>query len=385
MEAKDNAIDTIREKERKNTLIMLWFLVGVGVALIGVLIVVLVMSVLRSRDVVEAVIEEEVAPEVIVIDEETNVNSGSVAIDNDGEAKEFFGKYVIDNVTVELTDGLYENSEEGKSVFVVANGGKLVLSNAKINENVANVPAVVVLSGGEVVFKDVDITTTLSEANGIDMLGGVLSAEGLSVVTFGQKSIGVNAENGSEVVLLNSELHTGGEGAPMLYVEGAVTLEKVSGTAMAGQVAVVEGASTINMSECNFAANGNGLFGDESIGLFYIYRKNERGSMEDMAHIVISSSTLNVNVNNTYFEAVPVFNATNTFLDIALADDTISLYVEANFVQATGSDEWGAEGENGAYVHIEANNMNITNSIRSVDDISEVVWYYDEFDDGNQE
>jgi hypothetical protein len=355
---------------------------------------------------------------VEVDDEETKnteLSSGGVVTEIDGKSVEYTGAYVVDGIEATISSGTYESTKDDEVVFLVINGGSLVIdgdvtinktgsenfqgrgdeysfygtnsaivvvgdgssatiNGAKINTSVSGANAVVATNGGMVGISDSSISTTKDNSRGLHAtFKGAIEADTVTITTVGGSCATLATDRGEGTVIANNmTLSTEGAGSPLIYSTGAITVFDSTGVATGAQIAVVEGKNSITLEDCDFSTTGKGNRNDVDNAAIMIYQSMSGDAGVGTGTFTADDCKFTVLANSDVYNTTPFFFVTNTEATIKLTDVTADFYEDSYFVLAAGTDEWGRAGANGGKVTIDASNLTATNTTLGVDEISSV-------------
>lgn len=417
----------VRKKRLKRKAeVSVWIKVGIGVVILVIAIVTIIIlnrnwGVVR-KDCVDDV-SDECAKEIVNSKSEGNavgvintaLTGGSVEVVIDGKTVTYAGAYVVDGIEAEIVSGTYESVLDDEAVFLVINGGSLKidgdvairksgtadfqgrgdsysfyglnsavvvvgegssasLKGVKITTDVSGANAVVATNGGEVVIEGATIETSADNSRGLHATyGGSINADGVSIATQGGSSASLATDRGAGTLVAdNMELTTAGAGSPLIYSTGSIKVLNSKGTSTGAQIAVVEGKNSIELSGCDFSANGIGNRGSVDNAGVMIYQSMSGDASVGKGTFTVTDSTLAVLSSSSVYNEVPFFFVTNTEAAIDLTSTAISFSPFEKFILATGTSEWGRSGSNGGKVTVTTSGLTATNTEVEVDSISSV-------------
>ena len=343
----------------------------------------------------------------------TELSSGSAVVEIDGRSVEYAGAYVVDGIEATVTSGTYESVKDDEVVFLVVNGGSLVIdgdvtinkfgsenfqgrgdnysfygtnsavvvvgdgssatiNGAKINTNVSGANAVVATNGGMVGISDSMISTTKDNSRGLHATyKGAIEADTVTITTEGGSCAALATDRGEGTVTANNmTLSTAGAGSPLIYSTGVIAVSDSTGVATGAQIAVVEGKNSITLEDCDFSTNGIGNRNNVDNAAVMIYQSMSGDAGMGTGSFEATNCKFTVLANSEVYNTTPFFFVTNTEATIKLTDVTANFYEDSYFVLAAGTNEWGRAGANGGKVTIDASNLTATNTNLVVDEIS---------------
>ena len=348
--------------------------------------------------------------------ENTELAAGVVTTTIDGQEVTYSAAYLVDGINATIGSGTYESAMDDQVVFLVINGGTLTIKGeVNINKTGGAGPleqgdkysfyglnsAIVVVGEGSAVRIEggVTITTAAPGANAVVAVnGGEAGVVGATIKTTGDGSRGLHATFGGSIVASDTEINTQGTssaalatdrgegtvvvndmvlttegaGSPLIYSTGKIKVGNSTGTANGAQIAVVEGGNSAEISSCNFSTNGIGNRNSVDNAAVMIYQSMSGDANEGVGSFVAMDSEFVILPSSSVYTTAPFFFITNTTADITLTDVKAGFYQDGYFVLASGTNEWGTPGANGATVTISATGLDVTNQNIGVDEISSV-------------
>lgn len=342
------------------------------------------------------------------------LSSSSVSATIGGKSLTYNGAYVIDGTEVIVNGGEFASSTDDQNVFLVVNGGKLTVKNAKIEKSGSanfsgrgdnysfyglNSAVVVVGFGSTVALENVTTSTTVSGANAVVATNsgsatvtgstiattkdnsrglhatyeGVITSDNTTIATQGGSCASLATDRGAGTVTAkNMKLSTAGAGSPLIYSTGTITVEDSEGTATGAQIAVVEGKNSITVKNSKLSANGIGNRNNVDNAGVMIYQSMSGDASVGTGNFTAEGSTLTVLESSSQYAAAPFFFVTNTSAVITLSDTTLNFSPDQNLISAKGTSEWGKSGSNGGTVTYSGTNVTSTTTTVEKDSLSSV-------------
>lgn len=348
--------------------------------------------------------------------ENTELSAGTVTTTVDGREVTYSAAYLVDGIQATIGSGMYESAVDDQVVFLVVNGGSLTISGevtinkagstdfpgqgddysfyglnsavvvvgegsmvaiesgVTITTAASGANAVVAVNGGEAAVTDTTIRTSGNGSRGLHAtFGGSIVAGNTDINTQGASSAALATDRGEGTVVANDMvLATEGAGSPLIYSTGEIKVGGSTGTANGAQIAVVEGKNSVEISSCDFSTNGIGNRNNVDNAAVMIYQSMSGDASEGTGSFVATDSTFTILPSSSVYTTTPFLFVTNTTADITLTDVKANFYQDGYFVLASGTNEWGTPGANGATVTISANGLDATNQNIGVDEISSV-------------
>lgn len=291
---------------------MVGILAGAGAALV-VLIVIIVMVVINAG-----------GDEVSTTEGDATEDEAPVVVEREYPE----AAYVIDGTEMTFGEGTYEATADGQVVFLVINGGRLVISGKAVisGSGVGSAAIMVIGEGSSARINGATITASGADADALVALEG-----------------------------------------------GKIEMSRSVITAESGRLAKIEGASMVNLNNCDGVAVGKSSVGDGvTDAAVLIYQASARTQKVGIFTATDSSFKIKY-ASEEYFET-PFFFVTNTVAQVNLRSVKVNMAESAKFITAKTTEIWGEEGENGAEVVVTAVNLNSTSNATSMDGHSTIDW-----------
>ena len=234
----------------------------------------------------------------------TQLSFGNFIVTIGNKTVTLSGAYVVDGIDAVIDGGEWSSSETDQNVFLVINGGSLILKNAALTKtgdagkndstrksdvsddyNFYGINSVILTvgegskatienctiksdcSGANAIFSldeanvevsNVSISTTGNSSRGVyATYGGTITADHLDITTTGAHCAPIATDRGGGYVTVkNSKLNSSGDGSPNVYSTGEIVVENCTGISTGSQAAVIEGKNSITMINCNFTVSG---------------------------------------------------------------------------------------------------------------------------------
>ncbi|MDD4066113.1 MAG: hypothetical protein PHY11_03875, partial [Bacilli bacterium] len=323
---------------------------------------------------------------------------------------------LIDGVEVDITSGTYSSlsSSSNQVIFLVINGGKLVItgsdsnhvtltktgsaaSNGQVSDeyNFYGINSGIVVSGSasSATISYCDINTSSNGSNAIvstnsakvtvsnstivttgnagsrglhATYGGYITADSTSITTNGASCASLATDRGGgTIVASNMKLETNGAGSPLVYSTGTITVNTSTGVANGAQMVVVEGGSSASINNSTFSATGNGNRTGTSesdstshvidkAGIF-IYQSFSGDASSGTDYFSATGSTFTVTT-----EGVPMFFVTNITASIILDGNTFNSASSSDyFFICEETDQWGSKGSNGGKATVKLTSQSV--------------------------
>lgn len=228
----------------------------------------------------------------------SNTQNASNNMNNVNESKSANANAKKEVSTSETLDGTYKSSSSDESALVVKNGATLTLKGATVNKSsgdstnlensefygvnagilvqksstakISNTTITTNAKGSNAVFatgedakiyiNDSKITTSGSASSrGLDATyGGYIKADSIEVKTEGASSASLATDRGEGTVIAsNSSLETNGQGSPLIYSTGDISVTNVTGKANNSQAVVIEGKNSASVTNSTLVASAS--------------------------------------------------------------------------------------------------------------------------------
>ena len=298
-----------------------------------------------------------------------NISGAHITAENENESAVLSkngGSIAVSGSEIKKTGNTTNDGQSnfyGLNAAVVAETGSSVsLTGVQIESDADGANAVFATgSGAKITAKNVKIITKQNSSRGLDATyGGTVSAENVEISTAGAHSAAFATDRGEGIISVSGgSAKTAGEGSPVIYSTGNISVKNITGTATGAEIAVIEGKNSINIESSNLSGAGpNGIMlyqsfsGDAEIGESVLSVKNSTlKSRSAGAFFYITNTKSKIDISNTNLEfSSPVL------------------------LRASGNNSergWGRRGKNGGTVDFSAQNQVLSGNIEC-DEISAV-------------
>ena len=262
-----------------------------------------------------------------------------------------------------------DSTNDGQSNFyglnaavVAKEGSSITLSGVEIESDADGSNAVFATgSGAKINAKNLKISTKQNSSRGLDATyGGEVIAENVDITTEGAHSAAFATDRGEGFISVSGgSAKTSGEGSPVIYSTGDISVKNITGLAKGSEIAVIEGKNSIKIE--NSSLEGSGPAG------IMLYQSFSGDAGIGESSLVVRSSTLKSNSKGAFFYI------TNTKSKIDISNTNLD-FTSPVLLRASGNNSergWGRRGANGGTVDFSANNQSLSGSIEC-DEISAV-------------
>lgn len=244
-----------------------------------------------------------------------------------------------------------DNSEfYGVNSAILINGGRARVDLTNITTSSEGSNGVTSTNNGLATLSRIFIGTTSNFSRGLlSTFGGRINATTTKISTVGRSSACLANDKGEGAIKCKyCSFMTYGEGSPLMYSTGDITINKTNGTAFNSQIGVIEGKNNISIYDASFVrASGNGGMND-SCGVL-IYQSQPGDPNVERSIFNCEDSNLSIRSNSTVYSTAPFFFVTNTKTNINLKGCNFG-FGSGVFLNASQNAKWGTLGENGADV-----------------------------------
>ena len=258
-------------------------------------------------------------------------------------------------------------SNDGQSNFYGLNAA--VVSSSKSTVTLSGVAITTDADGANAVFatgegstinaKNLRISTKQNSSRGLDATyGGTVNATDVFIDTKGDHCAAFATDRGEGTISVNgATATTAGEGSPVIYSTGNISVKNLTGRATGSEIACIEGKNSITIDNSNIEGAGpNGIM---------LYQSFSGDAGIGTSVLTVRDSNLKSSSNGAFFYI------TNTNAKVNIANSTIS-YPSGTLIKASGNNDergWGVRGANGGNLDFKASNMSLSGDI-IVDEIS---------------
>jgi hypothetical protein len=299
-----------------------------------------------------------------------------------GGSQQLSGAYLVNGISATIDGGTWASTTADQNVFLVVNGGSLTITNATItksgdssNEDACNFyglnsAILVVDDGSSASLTDCTITTDADGANAVfAAASGAITIDGITIRTSKDSSRGLDATytgtvtakdvdittagahcaclatdrgNGTITVTGESRLASSGDGSPLVYSTGDISVAGATGTATGAQTMVIEGKNKISVDGCTFDTSGTtGMMVYQS----FSGDAADSDATAEKASLVIKDSSV------TSTTAKPMIYVTNTTCQIEVTSSKLT-HPASTPLLSLAEDRWGTSGSNGGHAAV---------------------------------
>ncbi len=280
------------------------------------------------------------------------------------------------NVTLEKTGG--DTSNEGESNFyglnaaVVAESESLIsLQKANVTTNADGANAVFATGNkSSVMAKNLTIRTQKNSSRGLDATyGGSIVAENVDVVTQGAHSAAFATDRGEgNVTVTGGKAATNGEGSPVIYSTGNITVKNLTGSAENSEIAVIEGKNSVTLEKVKLTGGTKNRRDEGSASsAVMLYQSMSGDANRGVSTFTARNSELTSRSDGAFFYV------TNTSAVINLTGNKLTNPNET-LLLASGNESnrgWGKPGANGGNVTLHTAKQTLAGNVVS-DSISRI-------------
>lgn len=264
------------------------------------------------------------------------------------------GTFTMTDCTITKT-GDYSASSDNTSFYGVNSAvyvgstsaaTTLTMTGGTITTNAKGANAAFAYGYGVLNISDVTIRNSANLSRGIHATGGgTIVASNLDIVTEGSNSSVVATDRGGGTVTVDGGSYvTTGSDCAILYSTGTISASNATGSSAKGEVGVIEGDNTINITNCNFSS------GSSSRGLMIL----QSGSGDSEGYngaINITNSTITLTDSSAPLCEIPTsITGTLTLDNTSLTVPSgVLMYVDYNTRWSTYGGTGNLVLKNGSY------------------------------------
>ena len=235
------------------------------------------------------------------------------------------------------------NNEDDKNAVVFTTGSSFTkIDQSDLQSTSKGSSGIVANEKAMVYANDSSIMTSNDSANGLEAYSnGQIIANKMDITTQGNQSAAVYAkQSDGSISLTNSTLSTDGNNAPLLYANGTIEVDNVSGTASHSKIAEVEGGQHLSIYNSQFSSTNNSLLQNETMKNGIGMNRSDDGN--DCSRIDICNSILSTMIDDGsmfYIDGQDANIVLNKSLLSFDCDHVDLLHVSNGNVKLTGSEE----------------------------------------------
>lgn len=285
----------------------------------------------------------------------------SVLIIKDGASAQAL-KTVFEKAGGDVTNGGQSNFYGLNAAVVTQDGSLLTLKDVTVTTDAEGANAVFSTGEGScIAIKGIKIHTSKNSSRGLDATyGGTIIAEKVDITTEGAHCAAFATDRGEGTITVSGgKALTQGDGSPVIYSTGAISVKNITGTATGAEIAVIEGKNNITIENSTLTGGTNRERGSDVNAAIMLYQSMSGDAGVGTSLFSASDSTL------TSTASGPFFYVTNTNAEIKLKNVTIINPNEV-LILATGNESergWGQRGANGGTLSLTASHQTLSGDI----------------------
>ena len=243
------------------------------------------------------------------------------------------------------------------AAIVVKKASSLVLEGVTISSNAEGANALFATGKSSVKAKNIKIRTKKNSSRGLDATyGGNIHAQNVDIETEGEHSAAFATDRGEgNVNVEGGSAHTRGEGSPVVYSTGNISVKNIRGSAKSSEIAVVEGKNSASLEGCTFFGGSQ----SRSPRAVMLYQSMSGDARKGNASMSIKNCSLFNSGTG------PFFYVTNTSASLLMENTKLeSKGSELLHVSGNNSERgWGKKGANGGKLNFLAVKQNLSGDI----------------------
>lgn len=262
--------------------------------------------------------------------------------------------------TGDTTSDDNSNFRGQNAVVLGIEGSQINIKGSNITSNSKGSNAVFATGEGSVInVENTNIHTKSDSSRGLDATyKGTVNGKNLTITTEGAHSATLATDRGEGTITTEAaKLTTSGEGSPVIYSTGNIIVNNVNGIANNSEIGVVEGKSSITLTNSNVTGyKDNG---------FMLYQSFSGDAENGIARLKAENNTLTTHATGAFLYV------NNTTAEVDLSNNAISMPNTSTLVKAAADSRWGKTGENGGHLTLRTSNQELSGNIMA-DSISTI-------------
>lgn len=271
-----------------------------------------------------------------------------------------------------------DSSNDGQSNFYGLNGAVVAQEAASLSLDHVTVTssadgANAVFATGEdsvIVAKNLTVHTTKDSSRGLDATyGGEIRAEKVDILTEGAHCAAFATDRGEgKVTVKGGKAETKGQGSPIIYSTGDITVKNLTGMASGSEIACIEGKNSIQVEKSRLTGGVSRGIGNDVASVVMLYQSMSGDANQGTARFISVDSTLESHASG------PFFYVTNTKAEVSLSKTNLRNTASSVLIQASGNNSergWGRRGANGGQLVLQSVNQVLEGNV-VVDAISSI-------------
>lgn len=249
------------------------------------------------------------------------------------------------------------------AVVCVGEGSEVIMENCNISTDAEGANAVFAANNAKISIDTIKIDTSQNSSRGLyATYGGTIEAENVDISTKGAHCAPLATDRGGGTVTVTGEdnkLSTEGEGSPLIYSTGNISVSNASGNSSISQIFVIEGKNKVLIDNCDFSSDS------QTDGAMIYQSMSGDAADEDAASDIATTSIKNSKL--TYNGAGKLFYITNTQTNVNIENCEFKNTADTLISAAAG--RWGTENKNGGTATFSFKNTELSGTV-SADSIS---------------
>ena len=322
-------------------------------------------------------IPDETEPELIaaveVSEESKTLSDQTISTDESDKSGVLAKNRAFLTLSNSVVNKTGDSSNDGQSNFYGLNGALVANSNASIV--LQNVTVNSDADGSNAVFatgedskinaENLKIRTKKNSSRGLDATyGGKITAKNVDIETEGAHSAAFATDRGEGTIIVDGgTARTKGEGSPVIYSTGNISVRNLEGVSEGSEIAVIEGKNSITLNKVKLIG-GTKNRREEGSGIM-LYQSMSGDANRGTSVFRANDSVLTSTSDGAFFYI------TNTIAEIDLSSTTLENEsgLLLNVAGNTSERGWGRRGCNGGILTFSSANQKLEGDIR-VDAIS---------------
>jgi hypothetical protein len=252
------------------------------------------------------------------------------------------------------------------AVLVVGDGSSATLTGCTVTTEADGANAVFAAAAGKVAIDGITVRTTKDSSRGLDATyTGTVTASDVDITTTGAHCacLATDRGNGTITVTGISQLASAGDGSPLVYSTGDISVTGATGTATGAQTMVIEGKNKITLDGCSLTTSGT-----EGLMIY----QSASGDAADSDATAGGSSMAIKNSKVVSTTDKPMIYVTNTSCTVNVTSSEL-VHEASTPLLSLAEDRWGNAGSNGGHADVAFTSCSLTGDMKATGSSSATV------------
>ena len=249
------------------------------------------------------------------------------------------------------------------AIVCVGEGSEVNINSCAVETDAEGANAVFAAADAKITIDGIKITTKQDSSRGLyATYGGTIEAKDVDISTEGAHCAPLATDRGGGTVTVTgtgNKLNAQGEGSPLVYSTGDISVSGAEGSSKVSQTFVIEGKNKVSITDCDFSSSS------DSDGAMIYQSMSGDAADEDASGDIAQASIKNSKLS--YAGDGTLFYVTNTRAQVEV--DNCEFENNAEDLLKAAAGRWGSEGKNGGEANFKFTSTKLKGNA-SADDVS---------------